>query len=270
MFIPPSVRNSTPRHYTSAFDISWGARIVVAFSEDIFLYSVPPDICSLSREEQKAQSSEIYSNPPFCRESRALDHWLNWWDEHCNTDRCDDHPVWPIAVRGTAIATLPDVCKLVIHTKPNLTIWAFTMDAQCRVWQLRNSVDSSVRTDRYVCQNGVVHTVCTTSGVSCSKEHNISSLTSFSPFSRMPGPSHENPADERLVGLDGLCPEPLPTEGNTIDYRQQSYQVIPKALSAENDDWVDFVDVRGCDAWFEQNGDVTMVPRNQSVRSLED
>lgn len=30
-------------------------------------------------------------------------------------------------------------------------------------------------------------------------------------------------------------------------------------MSVENDDWVDFLDVRGCNAWFEGNGDVMMV-----------
>ena len=32
---------------------------------------------------------------------------------------------------------------------------------------------------------------------------------------------------------------------------------VPKALAVENDEWVDFVDVRGCvDAWYEGGGDV--------------
>ena len=29
-------------------------------------------------------------------------------------------------------------------------------------------------------------------------------------------------------------------------------------MSVSNDEWIDHLDVRGCDAWFEANGDVMM------------
>lgn len=29
-------------------------------------------------------------------------------------------------------------------------------------------------------------------------------------------------------------------------------------MSVSNDEWIDYLDVRGCDAWFEANGDVMM------------
>jgi hypothetical protein len=34
---------------------------------------------------------------------------------------------------------------------------------------------------------------------------------------------------------------------------------IPRALALENDEWVDFVDVRGCsEAWYEESGNVVV------------
>ena len=30
-------------------------------------------------------------------------------------------------------------------------------------------------------------------------------------------------------------------------------------MSVSNDEWIDFLDVRGCDAWFEGDGDVVVV-----------
>ena len=30
-------------------------------------------------------------------------------------------------------------------------------------------------------------------------------------------------------------------------------------MSVSNDEWIDFLDVRGCNAWYEENGDVMMV-----------
>jgi hypothetical protein len=105
MFIPPE-HTKAPRLYTSAFDMSWGARIVVAFGDTVFLYSVPPDVCNLSREEQMADSAEIYDLPPFSIEGRTSDHWLNWWDEPYTGNRWGSNPVWPIALRGTEIGTL--------------------------------------------------------------------------------------------------------------------------------------------------------------------
>ena len=46
-----------------------------------------------------------------------------------------------------------------------------------------------------------------------------------------------------IVGLDGNASSVL--------------KRIPKALAVENDDWVDFLDVKGgSDAWFDGDGDV--------------
>ena len=62
---------------------------------------------------------------------------------------------------------------------------------------------------------------------------------------RLEGHEEENPQAERavIVGLDGHSSGVL--------------KKVPGALAVENDEWVDFLDVRGCDeAWYEGNGDV--------------
>lgn len=65
----------------------------------------------------------------------------------------------------------------------------------------------------------------------------------------------------RPVGFDGHCSQilrgPNPDSGTYNEHRL--VKRLPRAMSVENDEWVDFLDVRGCDAWFEENGDVMMV-----------
>ncbi|KAF1942685.1 hypothetical protein EJ02DRAFT_344890 [Clathrospora elynae] len=76
VFIPPEDK-AVPRIYSAAADLSQGVRVVVAYGDSIMLYSVPPDVCGLSRLEQKAESWDIYNAPPFSTEGRKRDHWLN-------------------------------------------------------------------------------------------------------------------------------------------------------------------------------------------------
>jgi hypothetical protein len=66
---------------------------------------------------------------------------------------------------------------------------------------------------------------------------------------------------ERPVGFDGHCSQILgaPDAGSGPYSGQRLVKRLPRAMSVKNDEWVDFLDVRGCDAWFEENGDVMMV-----------
>ncbi|KAJ4344611.1 uncharacterized protein N0V89_012355 [Didymosphaeria variabile] len=130
MFVPPSLDDKAPRNYTAAFDMSWGARVVVVFGDTLVLYSIPPDVCKLSRSEQRADSWDVYIAPPFTDEKRTEDHWLNWWDEPSPSKEPGSSPIWPIAVRGQELGKLKGVCEVTIHTKPNITIWGFTSDSQ--------------------------------------------------------------------------------------------------------------------------------------------
>ncbi|KAL5420593.1 hypothetical protein PMIN04_006307 [Paraphaeosphaeria minitans] len=130
MFLPPSADSQAPHLYTAAFDMSVGARVVVAFDDTLVLYSIPPGVCNMSRTEQKADSWDVYTAPPFASEGRSEDHWLNWWDEPSPAARVGNSPIWPIAIRGQEIGKLKGVCDLAIHTKPDITIWGFALDSQ--------------------------------------------------------------------------------------------------------------------------------------------
>ncbi|KAJ4301166.1 hypothetical protein N0V90_003256 [Kalmusia sp. IMI 367209] len=206
MFVPPSPENQAPRLYTSAFDMSWGARVVVVFGETLVLYNIPPDVCNLSCTEQKADSWDVYTAPPFSDQGRTDDHWLNWWDGPASSDHWGNNPVWPIAIRGTEVGRLKGVCEVAIQTRPDITIWGFTLDSH-----------------------------------------------GYDP--------------ESSVGFDGNSSQIMNSfiRGD----RKQIVKKIPRALSVENDEWIDFLDVRGCDAWFEENGDVMMVPWDVHVGGME-
>lgn len=264
MFVPPPVHKETPRLYTSVFDRWGGVRILVAFGDEILLYSVPSGVCDLSREEQKAESRDVYSTPPFCHKDRALDHWLNWWNGQCITNHWNMmHPIWPITVHGSRIATMRDVCQLAIHAEPELTVWAFTMDARCKIWRLNDSADPVVRSNYYLCQSGMVHEDDTSgrSGRLQKRSVSLSPSTASLPTTPMVHPSRES-TDEGPVILDGLHPEtPHSTKGERNCSQQPLRTTIPKALSVEKDKWVSLLDVRDCDARFERNGDVTVEPR---------
>ncbi|KAF2645744.1 DUF221-domain-containing protein [Massarina eburnea CBS 473.64] len=261
MLVPPLTRNQAPCLFASAFDMSWGARIVVAIGDTIVLYSVPPDVINLSRMEQKAETWDVYNSAPFADEGRAEDHWLNWWDEPITRNRWGSNPIWPIAIRGTQIGILHGVCELAIHTKPDITIWGFTVDSQCKIWQLRNLADSVTRSHRYVCHGGIVHDTWSHSHIEtpANSTPQIRYCHNASPSAPPLGGSTQRP-----IGFDGNASQTLPPSSRGRKQRsstssQEQVKRLPKALSVENDEWVDSVDVKGYDAWFEGNGDVVMV-----------
>jgi hypothetical protein len=240
LFVPPEgVGNQIPRLYTAASDLTWGARVAVAFGDQIVLYNVPPDIIALSRLEQKAESWDVYTVPPFTQAGRTKDHWLDWWDEPYTLDRAElISPIWPIAVRGTIVGTLAGVCELAVVTRPDIAIWAFGLNSQAKTWRVGQGKETRER--RYVCRSGIVHNTYTGSEAAASL-HEGSDLTSH--------PEVEMEYPDRTV----FDPPDLGFDGNSS---QILVKRMSKAISVENDDWVEFVDVRGCEAWYDENGDV--------------
>jgi hypothetical protein len=240
LFVPPEdVRNQIPRLYTAASDLTWGVRVAVAFGDQIVLYSVPPDILASSRLEQKAESWDVYTAPPFTHAGRAKDHWLNWWDEPYTLNSPDLlNRIWPIAVRGMVVGTLAGVCELAVVTSPNIAIWAFGLDSRAKTWQVGQGKETGNR--RYVCRSGIVHDMCAGSEAASSPDDG-SDFTSHSEVEmEYPDKMISDPPD---LGFDGNSSQTL--------VRRMS-----KAMSVENDDWVEFVDIRGCEAWYDENGDV--------------
>ena len=112
--------------YTSAFDMAWGARIVVVYGETIVLYCVPPDVCNFSRGEQRVDTWDSYAGE---EERFGRDHWWEWWPE--SGEQKESGCVWPIRIRGQEVGVLRGVCEVAVQTRPDVTVWGFAMDSRC-------------------------------------------------------------------------------------------------------------------------------------------
>ncbi|KAF1920160.1 hypothetical protein BDU57DRAFT_533960 [Ampelomyces quisqualis] len=250
-FIPP-IEKSIPRLYTAATDLSEGARIVVVYGETIILYSIPPDIIVLSQTEQGLEGLGAGASRISIPDKCAKNGWLTWWNERLpldaspDTGSTDSANVWPIAVRGTEIGKLRNICEIAVQTRPDFTFWAFTHTSQCHSWRLRSYVDRELPMKRSVCRNGNLHDLYSFDGSSDNIMENAPSLPPACTLHAR-GELDEHPVAQRsvMLGFDG--------NPSVIMKR------LPKALSVENDDWVDMIDVRGCsDAWYDGDGDVVM------------
>lgn len=71
------MKGTVPKLFTAGTDLTWGARIVVAYDNTIMFYSVPPDVLQTSLCEQKAESWDVYTCPSSSNETRTRNHWLN-------------------------------------------------------------------------------------------------------------------------------------------------------------------------------------------------
>ncbi|CAG5183619.1 uncharacterized protein ALTATR162_LOCUS10671 [Alternaria atra] len=233
--VPPE-QNMVPRLYSAAADLSQGVRIVVTYGDSLVLYSIPPDVIQLSQMEQNAKCWDAYnaSTNPTLRRQR--DHWLNY-------------SIWPLAIRGTEVGRLAGVCELAIQTQPEILVWAFTHTSKCKTWRLCNYIDPVLVDKSLVCRNGIVHDAFSVNG---SGDVIMTDASHALPINgsidlHVTGEDTEIPQAERsvLVGFDG----------NSSGILKR----IPKALAVENDEWVDYLDARGCsEARYQANGDVNM------------
>lgn len=251
----PQQEKCVPRLYTAATDMLNGARIVAVYGNDIVLYSVPPDVCQFSRSEQEADTQGDSFSPPLSSGDHPSNHWLNWLDvatSHPSTSKSNNGgntSIWPLAISGTKIGSLAGICELSIQTRPDIIIRAFSSSLLCKTWRLRSYNDPVTITKQYVCQSGIVHDLYS---VDESSDVIMIDAPSSSPTIvpielHVAGEDVEMPRAERsvLVGLDGDASGVL--------------KRVPRALAVENDEWVDFLDVRGCSqAWYEEDGDVVM------------
>jgi hypothetical protein len=255
ILVPPS-EETVPRLYTAGADLSHGARIVGIYGNTIMLYSVPPGILSFSQTGQKGENWDADKSPSGATNITSKNHWLKWWDvplprdADAQTDLEMSKSTWPIAIYGTEIGRLSDVCELAVQTKPEITIWAFTHSSQVRSWRLQNYIDAIVRHKQFVCQDGIVH-----DSHSIDHDGDLVVHNALQPCTAVELPIREGECEtsraERsiAVGFDG--------------HASGVMKRMPKALAVENDDWVDLVDVRGCsDAWYDEDGDVVMFSGN--------
>jgi hypothetical protein len=128
-------------------------------------------------------------------------------------------------------------------------VWAFTLTSKCKVWRLQNYIDPITVERRIACRNGIVHNAFSTddSGDVIMTEAPQTSQVRKSIDHRVIGDEIEAVGTDRSV-LGGF-------DGNASGVLKK----VPKALAVENDEWVDYLDVRGCsEAWYDADGDVVM------------
>jgi hypothetical protein len=117
-----------------------------------------------------------------------------------------------------------------------------------------------------VCRSGIVHEAYTVDEARDVIMADIAFLPPLSPPSPPASPPLSDSETQRSVGFDGCSSQVWGQEkksmhGMMVENGEGSEaRRLTAALSVENDEWVDFVDVRGCDAWYEGNGDVVVVP----------
>ncbi|OCL13150.1 hypothetical protein AOQ84DRAFT_124757 [Glonium stellatum] len=228
LLVPPEP-DDVPRIYATAADLSWGARVVVAFGDTVVLYSVPPDVFLLSKLEQKAESPEIFASTAFGSEAQTRDWWLNWWQKQdlpLQPYLPDKNPIWPLGVRGTVIGTVNGLIELAIYTSPELTIWAFALDGRAVTWQVDSGQRPLVTAERNVGRDGRVN-----DQYEVDMEGDIVM-------------ADMETDGERSVGFDGHDSTLLPK--------------IPGELRVDNDDYVDSVNISSGEAWYDENGDIVM------------
>jgi hypothetical protein len=228
----PPYKSAIASVYTSAFDMTWGARIVAAYGDTITLYNIPPDVLDFSCFEHDTERS--------CRSiilgRQARREWLDWRSNESasapsiNSDANSDRDgIWPLLVGGTEVGKLEGVCALAVQSVPGVSVWAFSRSGQCKSWRAGGCVDALDHDEGFVCRSGFVHDV------------------------------HDKHDED---GGQDSQQSAMVDVGRS---RSGELEMMPKVLAVENDEAVEDIDVRGClDAWYNEDGDVGM------FREIED
>lgn len=225
----PPYKSAVASVYTSAFDMTWGARIVAAYGDTITLYNIPPDVLDFSCFERDTEVS--CRSIILGREARR--EWLDWRNNgSASTPRinmeanADGDSIWPLVVGGTEVGKLEGVCALAIQSVPGVSVWAFSRSGQCKSWRAGGCVDASDHDEAFVCRSGFVHDM-----------HDMHDM-----HHEARGQSSQQPT---MVDM-----------GTS---RSGELTMMPRVLAVENDEAVEGIDVRGClDAWYNEDGDVGM------------
>ncbi|KAL6164299.1 hypothetical protein ACJQWK_09965 [Exserohilum turcicum] len=158
-------------------------------------------------------------------------------------------PVWPLAISGTEVTRLADVCEISVQTQPELLIWAFTRSARCETWRMQNHMDPRLCAKLATCKHGIVHDNL------CADEDGHVFMTD----ARQTRPANDEVDVDFVGNSTGACLAPRRGIGGYDGSACGVLSKMPRALAVENDEWVDYVDVRGCvEAWYDGHGDVVM------------
>ncbi|KAK0307204.1 hypothetical protein LTR01_005850 [Friedmanniomyces endolithicus] len=159
---PPSEDCALATLYAAASKLDSGARIAVAYGNDIVLYSVPIDALrySTAQQEETLQPFDLpfaelemakilrhpTSNAAASREAMSgaetvtrMDklnmlwaHWLPASGEHPHREE----EIWPLSIPGMYIGSLESPAALAVQVDSAVTVWAFGQDGLDVVWSV--------------------------------------------------------------------------------------------------------------------------------------
>jgi hypothetical protein len=158
---------SSPCSYAAGSDLSWGIRVVAAYSEgmeqSIWLYSIPIDIFMATEAIQPASASTW--NRQNSKHNSQNTEWINWWPDDDRREWLGrmtttvpgvlPRRVWPVRVRGQKIGTCRGLTDLAIDSGPNMTIWALSKRGVATVWKLDDGRYQGVKR-RWILRDGTI------------------------------------------------------------------------------------------------------------------
>ena len=150
--------------YAVGRDLRWGARVVAAFGDELWMFSVPADVlqcegnglnepwtANYAASSQSSLQSATSSGPKHSDSAPSISD---------NND--ESASVWPVTIHGVPVATVSQLAELAIDSRQaTFTIWAFARDGMVRAWQVRGAYPRDKRVK-------VVHR---DGSIGCAKNH---------------------------------------------------------------------------------------------------
>ena len=116
-------------------NLDWGARVVAAFGDELWFFSVPLDVLESDGTGQdepwapKHQESLPQSHPSPVEEQA----------EGSGVEQ-DRSSIWPVCISGQRVARGFPLVEVAIDSRQaTLTLWAFSRDGTARAWQVRGA-----------------------------------------------------------------------------------------------------------------------------------
>ncbi|KAF2759325.1 hypothetical protein EJ05DRAFT_510155 [Pseudovirgaria hyperparasitica] len=230
--------------YTTAYDLTWGARIVVGYDDRIVLYTIPPDIMMLSNLEQSLESDVEGGNASIRGADiegkiRVLRERLSYWPTDF-TDRGSHTFSWPLYLPGTEIGKVTGLVELAMQSNPRLVIWAFGRDGWTVTWQLGTGAQRPSVEERTITRDGRViesSPGTNTYGIS----YHAAAIDESADVGEL--------QHERAVSYDGNVSTILSVDDGLVQDDELEFLEIPQAQARYS---------RRGDLWVDSDGDVWM------------
>ena len=133
-----------PHVYSVGRDLTWGARIVVGYGDEVWLFSIPGDILNC----HGSGAGEAWTDHYVHRRSKIDDDNKDLVSM-ANQSRWASIPsdsIWPVVIRGSYISTVPGLAELAIDSRlQSFTIWAFSSNGTVKAYQLRGRIPRDAR-----------------------------------------------------------------------------------------------------------------------------